>query len=447
MTLKGSIGLLLTVAIGGIALLAWPRFESDPPQFTELAPISLGKGGTELVIEIADEGSGLRSFELRLEHEGGTKTLAAQTYRGSWMAGGTTRSEEVTLSLDSEALGLADGNARLLVSARDWSLRDTGSGNVAELTIPITVDTRPPRVAIESGLTYVARGGSGVAIYSVDEATSLDGVSVGDAFYRGYPLAGRDSARVAFFAVPVHADSDPRIDVVAVDLFGNENRRRFPARVIERRFSDSRISLSPKFLERVALPLAESFGFDAADPTDAFARVNEEGRERSEAQIREIVAASRDDRLWEGAFKQLPGSKVTSQFAESRSYIAKGKQVSTATHYGFDLASTARDEITASNRGVVLFAGPLGIYGDTVLVDHGQAIVSLYAHLSQIDVAEGDTVESGQSLGRSGATGLAGGDHLHFAILVGDTYVDPLEWWDPKWVRSHVEVHVNATGG
>lgn len=48
----------------------------------------------------------------------------------------------------------------------------------------------------------------------------------------------------------------------------------------------------------------------------------------------------------------------------------------------------------------------------------------------------------GESLGLSGATGLAGGDHLHFAILVGPTYVDPVEWWDPKWVREHISVEL-----
>jgi murein DD-endopeptidase MepM/ murein hydrolase activator NlpD len=69
-------------------------------------------------------------------------------------------------------------------------------------------------------------------------------------------------------------------------------------------------------------------------------------------------------------------------------------------------------------------------------------ITSLYGHLSRIDVKEGEDVAQGQTLGLSGQTGLAGGDHLHFAILVGDTYVDPVEWWDAKWVQSHVEAQL-----
>ena len=134
----------------------------------------------------------------------------------------------------------------------------------------------------------------------------------------------------------------------------------------------------------------------------------------------------------------MRGSKVTSQFAELRNYLRYGKRASQARHYGYDLASTTRAPITASNDGTVVFAGDNGIYGNLVLIDHGLGITTLYGHLSSLDVAVGDRVERGQTLGRSGATGLAGGDHLHFAVLVGQTYVDPLEWWDRRWIRDHI---------
>ena len=160
------------------------------------------------------------------------------------------------------------------------------------------------------------------------------------------------------------------------------------------------------------------------------------------ARIREILSEAEQKPLWRGAFAQLANSKVTSRFAERRVYFVDAKAVSKATHLGYDLASTAAAEITAANAGQVAFAGELGIYGNTVLIDHGLGLSSLYGHLSRIDVAEGDRVEKGGRLGLSGETGLAGGDHLHFAILVGETYVDPLEWWDREWVRTHIEVHL-----
>jgi murein DD-endopeptidase MepM/ murein hydrolase activator NlpD len=86
-----------------------------------------------------------------------------------------------------------------------------------------------------------------------------------------------------------------------------------------------------------------------------------------------------------------------------------------------------------------LWADDLGIYGNCVILDHGYGVTSLYGHLSRIDVKVGELVRAGQQLGLSGSTGLAGGDHLHFAILVDDTYVDPVEWWDPKWVREKID--------
>ena len=135
----------------------------------------------------------------------------------------------------------------------------------------------------------------------------------------------------------------------------------------------------------------------------------------------------------------MRNSKVTSRFAEQRTYWWGKRPISQAIHYGFDLAGTGGAPVAAANAGVVVFADNLGIYGNCVLIDHGLGLHSLYAHMSQIDVAVGAAVAKGETLGRSGSTGLAGGDHLHFAILVGGRYVDPLEWWDPKWVRSHIE--------
>jgi murein DD-endopeptidase MepM/ murein hydrolase activator NlpD len=134
-----------------------------------------------------------------------------------------------------------------------------------------------------------------------------------------------------------------------------------------------------------------------------------------------------------------------SRFAEQRRYFTEGNEISQATHYGFDLASHAQASIGAANRGRVVFAGDLGIYGNCVLVDHGMGMTSLYAHLTEITVQADQFVERNQSVGTSGATGLAGGDHLHFAILVGGTYVDPLEWWDANWIKSHVDARLQAS--
>ena len=143
---------------------------------------------------------------------------------------------------------------------------------------------------------------------------------------------------------------------------------------------------------------------------------------------------------------QLENSKVTSRFGERRSYEVNGRAISEAVHYGYDLASYAAAPVTAAAAGRVLHAGDLGIYGNCVIVDHGLGLTSLYGHLSRIDVEVGQTVGDRERLGLTGATGLAGGDHLHFAVMVGDTYVDPLEWWDARWVETHVDANLGAAG-
>ena len=103
--------------------------------------------------------------------------------------------------------------------------------------------------------------------------------------------------------------------------------------------------------------------------------------------------------------------------------------------------------MTASNRGVVLLPTYLGIYGNCVILDHGLGVQSLYAHLSTIDMKEGETVEKGQTIGRTGSTGLAGGDHLHFTMLVNGVAVNPVEMWDPHWMEDRVFRKIREAGG
>ena len=142
--------------------------------------------------------------------------------------------------------------------------------------------------------------------------------------------------------------------------------------------------------------------------------------------------------LWQGPFRQLGNSQVESGFADHRTYLHDGEEIDQQVHLGFDLAVTANVPILASNHGVVVHADFLGIYGNCVVIDHGMGLQSLYAHLSSIDVQVGDAVEQGQEIGLSGMTGLAGGDHLHFTMLLHGHAVTPIEWWDEHWIEDRI---------
>lgn len=434
------------IAVLALAIVAgtsvWLRCEGVPPEIRAPEQVVIGRAGADLSLGASDRRSGVRFLNVRLRHAGGEATLIQESYPGSALTGGIIRPgvPDLTASIDPKALGLKDGDAFLVIEATDWSWASLLSGNTIVREVPVKVDLKAPRVSVGTGLTYVKRGGSASVVYRVSEEAARDGVEVGDSFFRGMPLPGAgDDRRMAIFAVPRDAPENVPIRVVAEDAAGNRGGGGWATRLQERGFEDVTIRLGQGFLSGKVPELADALDLDASDPIAAFQHINREVRAANEEEIRRIVARATPPLAFSGGFLQMRGSAVTSRFAEHRSYLVDGEKVSEAIHYGYDLASTAGAAIEAANAGRVLFADALGIYGNCVIVDHGLGVTSLYAHLSRIDVGAGDTVERGRALGTSGATGLAGGDHLHFAILVGETYVDPKEWWDAKWVRDHIE--------
>jgi murein DD-endopeptidase MepM/ murein hydrolase activator NlpD len=178
---------------------------------------------------------------------------------------------------------------------------------------------------------------------------------------------------------------------------------------------------------------------DSPEMLQAFLKVNGELRKRNAEQIAAFAAKTSPQRTWEGPFVQLGNSQVEASFADRRTYIYQGKEIDQQTHLGFDLAVTEHVPVAAANAGTVLNASWLGIYGNCVIIDHGMGVQSLYAHLMSFDVKPGDTVTRGQTIGRSDSTGLAGGDHLHFTMLVGGRMVNPVEWWDAHWIADRVD--------
>jgi murein DD-endopeptidase MepM/ murein hydrolase activator NlpD len=431
--------LALAILVSMAGAIGWLRCERQRPEILAPERLHLGRQDLPVTVEATDEHSGIREMELRVIQGDNSRRVAISVRPGNLGLGGARGAQEhIEAVLNAEQLGLEEGNATFVAKARDWSLWRWFSGNPRRVEIPLIVDLTRPRIAVETGQTYVERGGAGAVVYRVGEETGRDGVQVADAFFPGRPFPGNSERRIALFAIPRDAAPSPRIAVIAEDLAGNQAAAGWPLQLSERVFDDVRIELSKNFLEVKVRDLAQDVGVDDPDPLAAFRRINSEIRAQNEQRIRELIAKSGDEPLFEGAFVQMRNSAVTSRFAERRGYFHDGNRVSEAIHYGYDLASTAGAAIEASNRGRVLYAGELGIYGNCVLLDHGLGLVSLYAHLSQIDVQEGQLVEKYGVLGRSGDTGLAGGDHLHFAILVGGVYVDPTEWWDAKWVEEKV---------
>jgi murein DD-endopeptidase MepM/ murein hydrolase activator NlpD len=233
--------------------------------------------------------------------------------------------------------------------------------------------------------------------------------------------------------------------VVARDAAGNEAEIEFDHRVFPKQFRRARIPVSDRFLQQVVpdivarseefrtLPLAPE-----PDLLAQYLAINGGLRRINGERIISLAADTSPQPLWDGPFRQLDNSQVESGFADHRTYVHDGQEVDQQIHLGFDLASTANAPILASNGGRVIWADYLGIYGNCVIVDHGMGLQSLYAHLSSIAVSAGDTVAIDDQVGLSGKTGLAGGDHLHFAILLHGWPITPMEWWDPHWIEDRI---------
>jgi murein DD-endopeptidase MepM/ murein hydrolase activator NlpD len=441
-TTRGWLVFVLVLLLCAAGAGVWLRAEGTSPEIRAPEAIRIGAAPSALALELFDAGSGLRELRVLLKHARGEFTLVEERYPGSWITGGSAgQVTRVEVPVDPARLDLKSGDAFLHVSVRDWSWRDGFRGNQSVREVPLAIDLDPPTIRVASGLTYVYRGGAGSVAYTVSEPTSRDGVRVGDVSFRGF-ATGDGRTRFALFAVPTDAPPEPPIRVFAVDEVGNESEASWPAVFKERELPEAQVTLQPRFLNTKVRELARAENLSIEDPAEAFREINTTLRRANELRVREALAAPAVEPLWRGPFEQLANSKVTSGFGEHRRYRIAGKPASEATHLGYDLASTAAAKVTAANSGRVAFAGELGIYGNCVLVDHGLGLASLYGHLSRIDVARGDRVKKGGALGLSGATGLAGGDHLHFAILVGGTYVDPLEWWDPDWVQTHIEARL-----
>jgi murein DD-endopeptidase MepM/ murein hydrolase activator NlpD len=353
---------------------------------------------------------------------------------------------------------LQSGPARLIVTASRpvvYGIRNAAS----TVTRDVQVRLERPRVSVISTHHYVNLGGTEMVVYRVTPQDVQSGVVVGDVEYPGFPASGvtvegvriaDPAVRVAFFAVLYDQDVNTPIRVFARDEAGNSSRADFDHRVFPKPFKKSRIALDDRFLERVVPAILE--GTDEVRPDGdtlaKFLAINGELRRKNAEKIASFAAQTSPEMLWGGVvFHPFTNSAVESAFADHRTYIYQGKEVDRQVHLGFDLASLAGAPIVAANRGKVLFADELGIYGNCVILDHGMGVQSLYAHLSAIEVQPGQTVDKEQTLGRSGMTGLAGGDHLHFTMLLNGRMINPVEWWDSHWIEDRILRKLRAVGG
>ena len=352
--------------------------------------------------------------------------------------------------------GLVNGPATLIVEAARqnlYGLRTVTSNTRRELTVRLD----PPRVGVLSIHHFINLGGAEFVVLRATPEDVDAGVLVGDTrypFYPGSAVGISDPAvRVGFFALRHDQDINTRITAYARDAAGNEATTPVEHQPFIKRFVQSKIPVDQRFLDRVVPAIASNtpdLKVDTSSPDgllQGFLEINGNLRKKNGDYIASLAAKSQPKMLWTEAFVQMGNSQVESRFADRRTYFFGNREIDKQVHLGFDLATVQRAPVLASNAGIVVHADFLGIYGNCVIVDHGLGVQSLYAHLSTIGVKVGDSVTKGQELGRTGTTGLAGGDHLHFTMLVQGVPVNPVEWWDAHWLQDRVNRKIADAGG
>ena len=361
---------------------------------------------------------------------------------GTRTAVGTgTTGDAVTTAISAATtpgLKVGAGPAKIVVvSTRTvWKIRTLEAEGSANVTIRL----EKPKVSVVSTKHYINLGGAEMIVYRATPSDVQSGVTVGDIEYPGFATTG--DLHVAFFALRYDQELKTPMQLFARDATGELATSSFDHLTFAKKpFKKSTIPLDDKFLDRVVPAILA--GTKEVAPTgstiDQFVVINSELRKKNNELIRSMAAKTASTMLWgTDVFYPFTNTKAEAAFADFRTYMYEGKEVDKQVHLGFDLASFANASVVAANKGKVLFAKELGIYGNCVIIDHGMGVQSLYGHLSAFAVKEGDMVDKGQEIGKTGITGLAGGDHLHFTMLVNGQMVNPIEWWDDHWIADRI---------
>jgi len=424
------------LAVVGVLVLAVPALLfilSSPPALEIESPPKVIGLDTPIKVRIKSS-HGVRRISGVVEQNGARYPVFERAQPASRILFWRRRQapEEVTFPVGRKITpALKDGKAKLLIVVQANDLRAQGDSRQIEFE----VISAPPKLAADGFQHYINQGGCELAVGTISGYWTEAGVRVGPYSFRTFPLPGsKTQEQFSLFAFPWDLPADT-VPVFFARNPGAETKARFWYKVFPKKFRRRDLEIDDRFLEKVVNQIDPG---GSGDLLARFLKINGETRRKNNQTLADLRLKTADHFLWTGPFLQLANSKVESQFADKRTYIYKGKKIDEQVHLGFDLSVTQHVAVVAANDGQVLYADDLGIYGNCVVVDHGYGLQSIYGHLSAIEVKPGDMVKKGQSLGRSGSTGLAGGDHLHFSMQVGGVQINPVEWWDDHWIKDRI---------
>lgn len=438
------MGILLFVGLGTFLYF---KLEGRGPTVTIQGMDDAVRAAHEIRMKVSDPKSGIRSISITLEKDGKKVVLFDENYPSiNMIVGGEVFEKDLTVTVEPQKQGFSDGNATLQLTAKDYAWRNWWHGNKTVIEKPVMIDSHAPRIEVLSRQHNINQGGSGLVVYKLSEPCLRHGVQVGENFFQGYPLKDdKDNRLICLFALDYRQGKETPISLSAMDRAGNISKTGFYHHIRSQTFKTDLIQLSDNFLAQ-KMPEFDDTLFKAppTSPVDKFLAINREIRSANAEEFKRLTSISDGIIRWNTTFLRLPNAARKASFADHRDYQFQGETIDRQVHLGIDLASLAHSPVPAGNTGKVVFAGPIGIYGETVVIDHGIGLFSTYSHLNSIQVQPNQMVNRGDVVGTTGTTGLAGGDHLHYGMLVSGVFVNPVEWWDPEWIKNNITLRIDT---
>jgi murein DD-endopeptidase MepM/ murein hydrolase activator NlpD len=416
------------------AILGWLLFKDQqgPIIAVDKENARVNKNST-VTLSLHDVTSNLKNLSIAVRKNSKTIPLYATNFPQG--------KKSITLSVPLANAAVSDGSFEMLITATDTSLAAFGKGNTTRKIVVMRMDNTPPSITVKSLPPNIWQGGTGVIAYTISEPVNTSGVKVNDMFFPGYKQA--DGTYISFFAFPQSIDKkDFNPTAYAMDIAGNVYDQPFSINPLSRKFRHDKIRLSDRFLNSQMSAFAKDTP-QATTNLERFLIVNRQIRKKNRDSLVKIGRQTSSSILWQGKFLRFPNSATRAGFGDRRSYMYNGEVIDQQTHLGLDLASRKQSPIPAANKGTVVFAGNLGIYGNVVIIDHGLGLQTLYAHMTEIRTTVGSVANQGDILGISGSTGMSGGDHLHFGVIVSGIPVTPIEWFDHRWIQYNITDKLN----
>ncbi len=314
--------------------------------------------------------------------------------------------------------------------------------------IKLKIDFDPPSISNVDSDAYTYLGGIGFVTYdtSLDASRSYvdTGIEIAGTRRIFYPLSITKEDRISnlvFFTCFNVPCKNKKIIIKAEDKSGNiisVNTRM--KTIMNKEWTVSSIKIDNVFLLNKYNEIKKKNLTSAG--VKEFKELNIEERKKNDSLIASQTSKITNKKLFNSRFLQMQNSKVFSRFSEKRIYYIDDmeKPVDSKYHFGIDLATTEKANVYASNTGSVSYVNGdgVGIYGKLVIVNHGLGFYSLYSHLSAISVKVGEKVNKKTVIGKTGQTGYAQGDHLHFGVYIQGVPFDPIELFDKNYINLKI---------